>query len=198
MCCRVNLDCDINTHGGGLIRWLGKKSAQKAVATGLPEIYPRLWRFCLVQTKTRHGADDLAQAACVRAMDQADKFQPGSNLDRWVFTIARRIWLNEIRANTVRRGSGLVSVDDIEISDARPNTEVNILAREVFDKIQGLPEAHRVTTLLVYLEGYSYKEAAELLGIPIGTVMSRLAAARKAIKAQTDDRASTEQGSSDD
>ncbi|MCY4181232.1 MAG: hypothetical protein OXD48_13345, partial [Litoreibacter sp.] len=54
------------------------------------------------------------------------------------------------------------------------------------DRVQTLPEAHRITTLLVYVEGYSYKDAAELLNIPIGTVMSRLAAARKAIKAQTE------------
>lgn len=139
-----------------------------------------------MQTKTRHGADDLAQSACLRAMDQAEKFEPGTNLDRWVFTIARRIWLNEIRANTVRQGSGLVPVEEAEIEDKKPSTETNIFAREVFDRVQTLPEAHRITTLLVYVEGYSYKDAAELLDIPIGTVMSRLAAARKAIKAQTE------------
>ena len=135
----------------------------------------------MVLTKARDTADDLAQAACERALLNADKFQPGTDLDRWVFTIARRIWLNDIRSAKVRRGEGLVQVEDVDVADDAPHIEVNIFAAEVLKIMQALPEGQRVTTFLVYVEGYSYREAAEMLEIPIGTVMSRLAGARKTV-----------------
>jgi RNA polymerase sigma-70 factor (ECF subfamily) len=168
----------------GFIQSRDKKTAQAFVSKGLPDLFQRLWRFCMVLTKTRDGADDLAQAACERALLNAEKFEIGTDLDRWVFTIARRIWLNDIRSAKVRRGEGLVPVEDVDISDNAPHTEVNIFAREVLDMVQALPEGQRVTTFLVYVEGYSYREAADMLEIPIGTVMSRLAGARKTIAAQ--------------
>lgn len=172
-----------NTCGGRFIRWLRKNSAQAVVRDGLPAIYPRLWRFCLVLTKDRTMAEDLAQATCERALVQADKFTPGTDLDRWLFTMARRLWLNDIRAAKVRTGEGLVPIEEHEPADQKPTSETNIFAREVFDMIQALPEAQRMTALLVYVEGRPYREAAEILDIPIGTVMSRLASVRKAIAA---------------
>jgi len=147
-------------------------------------VFPRLWRFCMVLTKARDLADDLAQATCERALVNAEKFQTGTDLDRWVFTIARRIWLNDIRSAKVRRGEGVVHVEEVELSDNSPHIDVNILAREVLDLVQALPEGQRVTTFLVYVEGYSYREAAAMLDIPIGTVMSRLAGARKTVAAK--------------
>ncbi len=138
-------------------------------------------------TKDRAVAEDLAQATCERALAQAEKFAPGSDLDRWLFTMARRLWLNDIRAQKVRHGYGHVPVEDHEVADNRPSTETNILARQVFDMIQALPTAQRMTALLVYVEGRPYREAAEILDIPIGTVMSRLASVRKAIAAQVDE-----------
>ncbi|AXI46745.1 RNA polymerase sigma factor [Sulfitobacter sp. SK012] len=153
----------------------------------MPQIYRRLWRFCMVLTKDRTAADDLAQAACERALVNAAKFSPGTDLDRWVFTIARRLWLNEIRSRKVRRGEGLVAVEDVDIADEKPAIEVNILAREVLDIVQALPEAQRLSVLLVYVEGYTYSEAATLLDVPIGTIMSRLSTVRKLISTYVDD-----------
>ncbi len=92
--------------------------------------------------------------------------------------MAQRLWLNELRSRKVREGGGLVPTEETPLADSSPTTEVNIFARQVLSKIQGLPEAQRVAVLLVYVEGYSYRECAEMLDIPIGTVMSRLAAAR--------------------
>ncbi|MDX8347111.1 MULTISPECIES: RNA polymerase sigma factor [unclassified Cognatiyoonia] len=158
-----------------------KKSARDAVAGGLPAIYPRLWRFCLVLTRDRAMAEDLAQMTCERALIHADKFTPGSDLASWLFTMARNLWLNDIRAANVRRGTGTVPVEQSGLTDEKPDIEANILAREVFDIIQALPEAQRLTTLLVYVEGHTYREAAEILDVPIGTIMSRLASARKAV-----------------
>lgn len=126
----------------------------------------------------------MAQAAALRAIEKADKYQADTKLDAWVFTIARRIWLNEMRAAKVRNEGNLVSLDAIELPDPRSGPETNIFHREVFNNVMALPEAQRVTVLLVYVEGYAYKEAADMLDIPIGTVMSRLSAARKRIQEQ--------------
>lgn len=148
---------------------------------GLAGVYPRLWRFCLVLTRDRSAADDLAQKTCARALEKAGGFTPGTHLDRWLFTLARRVWLNDIRSQTVRRGAGLVAIEDAALADPRADTEMNTSAREVLDLIGALPDGQREAVLLVYVEGYSYKEAATHLEIPIGTVMSRLATARRTI-----------------
>ena len=170
-----------NTRERGLIRWGGKKTQNTAVVDGLPALYPRLWRFCVVLTADRSQADDLAQATYARALEQVAKFDPDTTLDRWLFTMARRLWLNDLRATKVRRGAGLVLAEDVDISDPKPPVEVNILATEVLKQVDALPIGQRLAVLLVYVEGYSYKEAAKMLDVPIGTVMSRLATARKKI-----------------
>lgn len=175
-----------NTRGGDFIRWIGKNKHRMAVADGLPQLYRRLWRFCLVLTTNRSAADDLAQATCERALLQADKFKLGSDLDRWIFTMARRLWLNDIRSAKLRQGQGLVVIEDEDIIDPKPGVEVNILAREVLDIVQALPDGQRLAVFLVYLEGHSYRDAANFLEIPIGTVMSRLSAARKTISGRVE------------
>lgn len=143
----------------------------------------------MVLAKNRAAADDLAQATCERALLQADKFEVGTHLDRWLFTMARRIWLNDIRNAKVRHGRGLVLVEDTDLEDTSPAIETNIFARQVLERIQKLPDGQRLCVLLVYVEGHSYREAADMLEVPIGTVMSRLSAARRLISNEvTDDR----------
>lgn len=166
------------TWKGRAIPIFGQKKSRETVRRGLAEIFPRLWRYCLVLTRNKDNANDLAQAACERALEKADKFETGTHLDRWTFKIAQRIWLNELRSQAVRRGGGLVSVDDIDLPDTKTDTETNIYASQVLKEVYLLPEAQRIAVLLVYVEGFSYKDAAQVLDIPIGTVMSRLAAAR--------------------
>ena len=78
-------------------------------------------------------------------------------------------------------GGGLVPVEEIDLPANLPDSETNIFARDVLNKVNTLPEAQRQSVFLVYVEGYSYKEAAHMMDIPIGTVMSRLAAARRVI-----------------
>lgn len=151
----------------------------------MPEVFPRLWRYAVALTGRRDWGDDLAQTTCLRALDKADQFEAGTHLDRWMFRMAQRIWLNELRSRKVRTGGGLVPVEEIDLPDKSPNAETNILARDVLNKVNALPEAQRQAVFLVYVEGYSYKEAAEMMEIPIGTVMSRLAAARKRLSQET-------------
>ena len=117
----------------------------------------------------------------MRAIERADQFAAGTKIDRWLFAILRSIWLNEIRARRVREGSGFVDAEDALTVDGAHAIEVNILTAEVLRAVGRLPEAQRETVLLVYAEGYTYAEAATALGIPVGTIMSRLAAVRAAL-----------------
>ena len=132
-------------------------------------------------SRSNDAAEDIVQATCLRAIERADQFVPGTRLDRWLIAILRSIWLNEIRARRIREGGGFVDAEDALSSDGAHEIETNILAGEVLRAIGQLPEAQRETVLLVYGEGFSYAEAASTLGIPVGTVMSRLSAARAAL-----------------
>jgi RNA polymerase sigma-70 factor (ECF subfamily) len=148
------------------------------VMEGLAQALPRLWRYGLVLSGNRDTAEELAQATCVRALERSHQFTAGTRLDRWLFAILHSIWLNEVRARKVRLGQGLVDADAVLVFDGVKQVETNIWAGQVLREVQALPEAQRETVFLVYVEGMTYREAASLLGIPIGTVMSRLAAAR--------------------
>lgn len=148
------------------------------VIAWLPAHLTRLWRYGLVLSGDGSTAEDLVQATCVRALERSRQFKLGTRLDRWLFSILRSIWLNELRARRIRKGQGLVTAEEALVVDGARQIEMNILAAEVFTEVRALPEAQRETLLLVYVEGFSYREAAEALKVPIGTVMSRLAVAR--------------------
>jgi len=149
-----------------------------AVTEGLAGELARLWRYGLVLSGNRDTAEDLVQATCVRALERSHQFQPGTRLDRWLISILHSIWLNEVRSRKVRQGKGLVDADAVLVFDGLRETETNILAGQVLREVQDLPEAHREAVYLVYVEGLTYREAADTLAVPIGTIMSRLAAAR--------------------
>ncbi|WP_237325114.1 RNA polymerase sigma factor [[Enterobacter] lignolyticus] len=136
---------------------------------------PRLWRYGLVLSHRRDIADDLVQATCVRALERAAQFTAGSRMDSWLFSILHSVWLNEVRAQLIRRGQGFVDVD--ELSGAG-NSEDPVWSNEVIRRVNRLPEAQRNAVFLVYVEELSYREAAAVLDVPVGTVMSRLATAR--------------------
>lgn len=155
-----------------------EEKSQNAMREALGAIYPRLWRYCLVLTGNRDGANDLAQAVCVRALEKHEQFTIGTFFDRWLFRIAQRMWINEIRKQKVRQGEGLIPAEEADLIDARSTPEMNLFTRQVLLKVMALPEAQRATVSLVYIDGFSYKEAADVLDVPIGTVMSRLSAAR--------------------
>jgi RNA polymerase sigma-70 factor (ECF subfamily) len=148
------------------------------VIKGLSAELPRLWRYGLVLSGNRDTAEDLVQATCVRALERVHQFEVGTRLDRWLISILHSIWLNEIRARKVRQGQGLVDADAVLVFDGIRDAETNILAGQVLREVQDLPEVQRETVYLVYVEGLTYREAADTLTVPIGTVMSRLAAAR--------------------
>ncbi len=156
----------------------GAIASEKDIRAGLSQHLTRLWRYALVLSRQRDVADDLVQATCVRALERAGQFAAGTRLDRWLFAILHSIWLNEIRSRRVRMGQGFVDADDALVFDGAHETETHILAGQVLKQVQALPEAQRTAVFLAYVEGLSYREVADVLDVPIGTVMSRLAAAR--------------------
>ena len=93
------------------------EASRLEVRAGLQSSLARLWRYALVLSKARDAADDLVQATCLRAIEHADQFVPGTRADRWLFAILRSIWLNEIRSQRIREGGGSVDAEDALVSD---------------------------------------------------------------------------------
>lgn len=150
--------------------------------TGLIELLPELRRFAYSLTCDRDAADDLTQSALERALTKASAWDSSRPLKFWVFRIARNLWLDQLRAEKVRGNTEDIDDEGVDIADDRlAAMHTTQELREVMDKMRELPEDQRAVLALVAVEGYSYKEAAELLDIPVGTVMSRLSRARKTL-----------------
>jgi RNA polymerase sigma-70 factor, ECF subfamily len=115
------------------------EASRLEVRAGLQSSLARLWRYALVLSKSRDVADDLVQATCLRAIERADQFVPGSRVDRWLFAILRSIWLNEIRSQRIRQGGGSVDAEDALVSDGAREIETNITASTVLRAIARLP-----------------------------------------------------------
>ncbi len=148
------------------------------------ELLPRLRRFSYALTGNLDEADDLVQEACTRALASASQWQAGTRLDSWMYRIAQNIWFDKLRASKTR--GEVVDVDtaaDIVGSDGRDVTENHMTLQLVAKNISALPTDQQLVIAHVCVDGQSYKEAAEALGIPIGTVMSRLARARQTLHA---------------
>ena len=148
----------------------------------LVELLPRLRRFASVLTRSHDDAEDVVQAAVERALRHADSWQQGSRLDSWLYKIMQKLWRDELRAHR-RRAEPLESHADIAGADGRDVTIRHIQSNEARQALEELPEDQRVVIALVVLEGMSYQQAADILEVPVGTVMSRLARARARLAA---------------
>ena len=148
---------------------------RQAVETHLPAI----WRFAFVLSGDADTADDLTQAACLRAIEKAHQFQDERCPLGWLLTICRSIWLNQIRAEKLRTSKSLDAAAALNLFRDPSDVETTLAANRVLVEVMALPEAQRETVILVYVEGFTYREAAKILSVPIGTVMSRLSVARK-------------------
>ena len=140
---------------------------------------PRLRRFAISLTRSRDLADDLVQAACEKAWASRTSFVPGTRLDAWLFRILRNTWID--RARRASTEGPTVDIDDaydLVGQNGRDRTEHRLMLAATAKAIAGLPDDYREVLVLVCVEDLSYREAAEVLGVPIGTVMSRLARAR--------------------
>lgn len=151
-------------------------SATQQFKSDLVDMLPRLNRYARNLTRSDADADDLLQAACTRILDRWVQFRPGSDFDRWAFTVMSSINRNHLRADGVRRGAGLVDADEELTSTDNP--EGNKFREQVFNLLEDLPDNQRQVLTLVYIEGYTYQEAADILDVPVGTIMSRIARGR--------------------
>ncbi|WP_035259860.1 RNA polymerase sigma factor [Actibacterium mucosum] len=159
-------------------------TAEHDLSQELISLLPRLRRFARTLTGTASEADDLVQDACIRAISRAELYDPSHPLDRWMFRITRNLWYSELRKRKVRMGQGTVPADEATELVTQETGEARVLAADVRKAVSGLPEDLAAVLLVVSVEGYSYAEAAELLNIPVGTVMSRVHRARKMLSAR--------------
>jgi RNA polymerase sigma-70 factor, ECF subfamily len=149
-------------------------------------LLPRLRRYALSLAGRASAADDLVQTACERALAAASSYAPGTRFDAWVFRILRNAWIDGLRRSRREGPSEDVSaLVELAGSDGVAETEHRLMLRRVGEAIGRLPVEQREIVLLVCAEGLSYAEAAALLDVPIGTVMSRLARARAKLAEET-------------
>ncbi len=146
-------------------------------------LLPRLRRYCFSLTGSAPDADDLLQNTIEKALSKYDQFEQGTDLDRWMFRMCKNLWIDEWRSRRVRGDS----VDPMDYKNEPWIDGEDILVNklkmsEVRSAMNKLQDEQRVIIFLVAIEGYSYKEASIFLDIPLGTVMSRLARARKALE----------------
>lgn len=154
--------------------------------TDLVQLLPRLRRFALTLTRNRDDGDDLVQTACARAIQNFSHWQTGSRLDSWVYTMMRNLWMSELRKRRVRIGSGQVDAADTDELITPIAAPDHLYGNQMLAMVLSLSDGLSTTLLLVAIEGHSYQQAAEILDIPIGTVMSRMSRARQMMKEKLD------------
>lgn len=145
---------------------------------------PQLRRFARTLTRSVVDADDLVQDACLTALNKSHMWDPAKPLDRWMYRIVRNLWISETRKQKVRQGQGHVPADESAELVTNESGETSMMHAQLRATIDALPSELSTILLLVSVEGYSYGEAADLLEIPVGTVMSRMHRARKMLAKQ--------------
>jgi RNA polymerase sigma-70 factor (ECF subfamily) len=155
--------------------------AFERIRVQLLELLPRLRRFARNLIRQPEDADDIVQIALERALTRCEQWDSSSRLDSWMFGIIRNAWLDEVRSRQ-RRGPQL-DIDDMSDTLADGQAAVEIEVMSVQNAMAKLPEEQRTAVSLVLIEGLSYKEAAQVMDIPIGTLTSRLARGREALQA---------------
>jgi RNA polymerase sigma-70 factor (ECF subfamily) len=150
-------------------------SRQNAIAAEIP----RLRRYARALTGNEGEAEDLVQDTLERALGRIHLWREGESPRRWLLTILHNIHVDRLRGQARRPAHGEL---DATMADPTARPADGVTACEVNDALQKLPEEQRQAVLLVGLEGLSYSEAAAVLAVPIGTVMSRLARGREKLR----------------
>jgi len=148
----------------------------------LVALLPRLRRFARSLTRDMSDADDLTQVAVEHALARRDQWRPDTNLGAWMFRIMKNAWIDETRSRT-RRGRVLAAEEEGDtVADARaPDMDARLAIDAVERAMSNLPDDQRIAVSLVLVEGLSYREAAEVLEVPMGTLTSRLVRGRVAL-----------------
>lgn len=152
------------------------------IGPDLIALLPRLRRYAVALCRAGDVADELVQTACERALAGVAGLRAELPFEAWMFRIVRNLWYDRLRRLRTRGEEIDITVrDDLVAIDSERDPERRLLLRRVLAAIDGLPDEQRELMLLVCVEDVSYRDAATALGLPIGTVMSRLARARKKI-----------------
>ncbi|QDX25189.1 sigma-70 family RNA polymerase sigma factor [Sphingomonas suaedae] len=144
---------------------------------------PRLRRFAHSLARNAADADDLLQASVERALAKRDQWEAGTRLDSWMYRMMRNLWIDTVRAET-RRGETFVPPEAGEFVGAPGGQEMTVELGRVGAAMHMLPPEQREAVALVVIEGFAYKEAAEILDVPMGTLTSRLVRGREALMAR--------------
>lgn len=143
---------------------------------------PHLRRFAISLLSDTNAADDLVQDCISRALSKLDQFRDGSNMRAWLFTILHNLHVEQGRRRN-RAAAEIVSISGDERQNAAPPTqEVGLTVRDLYRALDELDDEHRQIILMIGVGELSYKQTAEILGIPVGTVMSRLARGRERLR----------------
>jgi len=149
----------------------------------LVEHIPRLRRYARALTRDPAQADDLVQDTLERGLRKLDLWRPDGDLRAWLFTLMHNLFINTIRAGKAECGS-LADAPDIPVAGGQMGA---LGLRDIETALAALPDEQREVILLIGLEQFSYTEAAQILGVPVGTVMSRLSRARERLRERLDD-----------
>ena len=144
----------------------------------LVSLLPKLRRFAMTLTRNAADADDLVQEVCERAISRSNLWNGEGRLESWIYAMTRNLWIDEIRKRKVRTGSGTLDASEQDELVIEASGDSAVYANQLQKMILSMPEGLASVFVLVNVEGHSYREAADILDIPIGTVMSRLSTAR--------------------
>lgn len=150
-------------------------------------LLPRLRRFARSLTFHREDADDVVQIALERAMNRSAQWEPGSRLDSWMFRIIKNAWIDEVRSRSRRDQLFAPEEEGEQVGDDSASAHQQRMA--IHKAMSLLSDDHRIVIGLVLVDGLPYKEAAAVLEIPVGTLMSRLSRAREALQGLLSDSA---------
>jgi RNA polymerase sigma-70 factor (ECF subfamily) len=160
------------------------------VRAQLPALLPALRRFARVIAGNVADADDLVQVAVEKALTRASLWQPGTRLEAWMFGIMKNAWIDQVRSR--RRRERVHAPEEAGSHVGDDSAESRDVLLSVQTAMARLPDEQRLALALVLVAGYSYKDAAEILGVPIGTLTSRLARGRGALQSMLADEGTAE------
>jgi len=148
----------------------------------LAAMLPRLRRFAHALSRNPADADDLTQATIERALRSKAQWQAGTRLDSWLFRIMRNLWIDTVRSRS-RKEKFESLAEELEKlgEDPRGAIEASLELQRVMAAMERLPDEQREVVALILIEGFGYRETAEMLDLPIGTVSSRLVRGRTAL-----------------
>jgi len=163
-------------------------------AAEVEALIPRLRRFARALTGSREAADDLTQDTLERAWAKRELWQAGTNLRAWLFAVMHGVFVNGTRRVRPTESLDALAEAGGERADDSAAAESDLAVRQLREALLRLPDDQRQVVLLVGLEQLSYAEAAEVLGVPIGTVMSRLSRGRERLRQLLEGEAPDRQG----